>query len=201
MKTQTIHTTASPKITESDFFKYENFGISVDKRPDSGMTDYWFIRKKRIGNSDLYKVILSSIYTRNEVPTDSSLITYTSDIEADRNMIRKWDKTWDSMKDETVLDEKGLKKLLNNINKYYIQNYWDAKLTSPYSIRIVLTKDNGEKILKKYIKKSPTMNSSPMKSTRKQQKDGKKMYSQYKRMVGDVKQMGKQFDKNFKKLI
>ena len=45
------------------------------------------------------------------------------------------------------------------------------------------------------------MNSSPMKSTRKQQKDGKKMYGQYKGMVGDVKQMGKQFSKNFKKLI
>lgn len=201
MKPQTFYRTASPKITESDFFKYDNFGISIDERPDSGTTAYSLIRKKRIGNSDLYRVILGRIYSRNEVPTDSSLITYTSDIEADRSMIRKWDKTWDSTKEETVKDEKGLKKLLNNINKYYIQNYWDAKLTSPYSIRIVLTKDNGEKIFKKYIKVSPTMNSSPMKSTRKQQKDGKKMYSQYKGMVGDVKQMGEQFSKNFKKLI
>lgn len=201
MKTQTIHTTASPKITENDFFKYENFGISIDKHPDSGMTDYSFIRKKRIGNSDLYKVILGRIYTRDAVPTDSSLISYTSDIEADPSMMRKWDKTWDSMKDEIILDEKGLKKLLNDTNKYSIQNFWNAKLTPPYSIRIALTKDNGEKILKKYIKKSPTMNSSPMKSTRKQQKDGKKMYGQYKGMVGDVEQMGKQFSKNFKKLI
>ena len=201
MKVQTFYTTASPKITENDFFKYENFGISINKRPDSGVTDYSFIRKKRIRNSDLYRVTLSRIYSRNELPTDSSLIEYTSDIEADRRMIRKWDKTWDFTKDEIVLDENGLKRLLNNTNKYGIQNFWDAKLTPPYSISIALSKDNGEQILKKYIKKSPTMNSSPMKSTKKQQKDGKKMYGQYKGMVGDVKQMGKQFSKNFKKLI
>ena len=201
MKPQTFYRTASPKITESDFFKYDNFGISIDERPDSGTTAYSLIRKKRIGNSDLYRVILGRIYTRNEVPTDSSLITYTSDIEADRTMMRKFDKTWDSTKEEIILDEKGLKKLLDDTNKYSIQRIWDATYTAPYSIRIVLTKDNGEKIFKKYIKVSPTMNSSPMKSTRKQQKDGKKMYSQYKGMVGDVKQMGKQFSKNFKKLI
>ena len=45
------------------------------------------------------------------------------------------------------------------------------------------------------------LQSYPMKSTKKQQKDGKKMYGQYKGMVGDVKQMGKQFSKNFNKLI
>lgn len=63
-------------------------------------------------------------------------------------------------------------------------------------------KDNKKKIVftrKDGLKSS--LNSSPMKSTRKQQKDGKKMYGQYKGMVGDVEQMGKQFSKNFKKLI
>ena len=51
------------------------------------------------------------------------------------------------------------------------------------------------------LSKRKSLKSSPMKSTKKQQKDGKKMYGQYKGMVGDIKQMGKQFSKNFNKLI
>ena len=68
----------------------------------------------------------------------------------------------------------------------YLYNYHkDSKKT------VVFTRKDGLK----------SLNSAPMKSTRKQQKDGKRMYGQYKGMVGDVKQMGKQFSKNFKKLI
>lgn len=66
--------------------------------------------------------------------------------------------------------------------------------------------NNNQKITvfdrKKIFKEEyQSLKSSSMKSTRKQQKDGKKMYGQYKGMVGDVEQMGKQFSKNFKKLI
>lgn len=85
-----------------------------------------------------------------------------------------------------------------------------GKLSPKYCVRVVVymynSHNNNQKITvfdrKKIFKEEyQSLKSSPMKSTRKQQKDGKKMYSQYKGMVGDVKQMGKQFSKNFKKLI
>lgn len=63
-------------------------------------------------------------------------------------------------------------------------------------------KDANGKVISVTVKgNAMALQSYRMKSTRKQQKDGKKMYGQYKGMVGDVKQMGKQFSKNFKKLI
>ena len=63
-------------------------------------------------------------------------------------------------------------------------------------------KDANGKVINVTVKgKAMALQSYPMKSTKKQQKDGKKMYGQYKGMVGDVKQMGKQFSRNFNKLI
>ena len=63
-------------------------------------------------------------------------------------------------------------------------------------------KDANGKVISVTVKgNAMALQSYPMKSTIKQQKDGKKMYGQYKGMVGDIKQMGTQFSKNFKKLI
>jgi hypothetical protein len=63
-------------------------------------------------------------------------------------------------------------------------------------------KDANGKVISVTVKgNAMALQSYQMKTTKKQQKDGKKMYGQYKGMVGDVKQMGKQFSKNFKKLI
>ena len=60
---------------------------------------------------------------------------------------------------------------------------------------------NGQVISVTVKGNTKALQSYPMMTTKKQRKDGKKMYGQYKGMVGDVKQMGKQFSKNFKKLI
>lgn len=82
----------------------------------------------------------------------------------------------------------------------YAREIWMQERESGKWVKKLSVMTNKEQMWD-YIMKTWSLESAPMKSTRKQQKDGKKMYGQYKGMVGDVKQMGKQFSKNFKKLI
>ena len=82
----------------------------------------------------------------------------------------------------------------------YAREIWMQERESGKWVKKLSVMTNKEQMWD-YTMKNWGLKSAPMKSTRKQQKDGKKMYSQYKGMVGDVKQMGKQFSKNFKKLI
>lgn len=82
----------------------------------------------------------------------------------------------------------------------YAREIWMQERESGKWVKKLSVMTNKEQMWD-YTMKNWSLKSAPMKSTRKQQKDGKKMYGQYKGMVGDVKQMGKQFSKNFKKLI
>lgn len=96
--------------------------------------------------------------------------------------------------------------IVNNINRSIDFDLKKKSITGETCVKVVVYLYNYHKDSKKkvvFTRKDglKSLNSAPMKSTRKQQKDGKKMYGQYKGMVGDVKQMGKQFSKNFKKLI
>lgn len=93
-----------------------------------------------------------------------------------------------------VLDYSPIQKSMS-VDFKYVTIFFKESSTGKWVKKGVYSKSLLEK------SKSIVLKSSPMKSTKKQQKDGKKMYGQYKGMVGDVEQMGKQFSKNFKKLI
>ena len=97
-----------------------------------------------------------------------------------------------------VLDYSPIQKSMN-VDFKYVTIFFKESSTGKW-VKKLSVMTNKEQIWD-YTMKNWGLKSAPMKSTRKQQKDGKKMYGQYKGMVGDVKQMGKQFSKNFNKLI
>lgn len=122
---------------------------------------------------------------------------------------KKWIKAnWVKIKKNSspTLFNVSLSDIAKDINRFINRNLKYKNMLGKTYVKVVVYlynyhNDNKKKIVFTRKDGLKSLNSAPMKSTKKQQKDGKKMYGQYKGMVGDVKQMGKQFSKNFNKLI
>lgn len=206
------------KIKKSDIEKYSDMVIvSYDISPltsrfeDGLLVNDIFIRELSWGNLDQlrsYNVLYreQTVYHPKYlfVPTKSTGSFWVRELEeivdsgSSRKVLEKRMYRADGAMATTInlmlgaLDEKN--------GGVYAREIWMRERESGKWVKKLSVMTNKEQLWD-YTMKTWGLKSAPMKSTRKQQKDGKKMYGQYKGMVGDVKQMGKQFSKNFKKLI
>lgn len=164
------------KLTPANIRGIDRFAIETKDYGYLALPEY---NKLRSGKKPSYSV---QVITDTFVPSEKGMKRHRSFKKHDRTLVEK-------------LDDLSLSSVLKLLNTA-------IEVQDMCLLNGGVFKDANGKVISVTVKgNAMALQSYPMNTTKKQQKDGKKMYGQYKGMVGDIKQMGKQFSKNFNKLI